>query len=252
MVTSWRAPVELLAGLVLILALSRPALAAGVVLNSPAAFLEANSDEFQCMWALLERTGLTDALASPDLSNTYFLPGDAAFITDLAQSIPTDASADPTAGSDLTVDQVVAMIDAMSEEAAVQFLKSHVAPANYPSVSALAFPSGVHAAAANPFGDTATEPTIKNSLGQDVSVVYEAPYHALHLDVPGPNGDIVSSAYIAGPAAVPVGESTVFILLNILGDPLLITNSGLAAQAFINSTATGSANESWLRDGMPL
>lgn len=65
-------------------------------------------------------------------------------------------------------------------------------------VSALAFPSGVHAAAANPFGDTATEPTIKNSLGQDVSVVYEAPYHALHLDVPGPNGDIVSSAYIAG------------------------------------------------------
>lgn len=26
------------------------------------------------------------------------------------------------------------MIDAMSEEAAVQFLKSHVAPANYPSV----------------------------------------------------------------------------------------------------------------------
>lgn len=56
----------------------------------------------------------------------------------------------------------------------------------------------------------------------------------------------------SGPAAVPVGESTVFILLNILGDPLLITNSGLAAQAFINSTATGSANESWLRDGMPL
>lgn len=38
------------------------------------------------MWALLERTGLTDALASPDLSNTYFLPGDAAFITDLAVS----------------------------------------------------------------------------------------------------------------------------------------------------------------------
>lgn len=38
------------------------------------------------MWALLERTGLTDALASPDLSNTYFLPSDAAFITDLAVS----------------------------------------------------------------------------------------------------------------------------------------------------------------------
>lgn len=65
-------------------------------------------------------------------------------------------------------------------------------------VSALAFPTGVPAAAADPFGDTATQPFIKNSLGQNVSVVYEALYHALHLDVPGPTGDIISSAYIAG------------------------------------------------------
>ncbi|KAL4445783.1 hypothetical protein ABPG77_008982 [Micractinium sp. CCAP 211/92] len=198
------------------------------------------------MWALLERTGLTDALASPQLANTYFLPGDAAFITDLASSVPTDASSDPSTGSVLTVEQVVAMIDAMPEEAAVQFLKSHVSPTNYPSVSALAFPTGVPAAAADPFGDTATQPFIKNSLGQNVSVVYEALYHALHLDVPGPTGDIISSAYIAGPASVPVGESTVYILLNILGDPLLITNSGVAAQAYTNSTSAVGPDDSWL------
>ncbi|KAL4425830.1 hypothetical protein ABPG75_009846 [Micractinium tetrahymenae] len=213
---------------------------AGVVLDTPAAFLEANSDEYQCMWALLERTGLTDALASSDLSNTYFLPSDAAFITDLAQSVSTDA-----AGADLTVEQVVAMIDAMPGDAAVQLLKAHVSPTNYPSVSALAFPSGVPAAAADPFGDTPTQPTIKNSLGQDVSVVYEAPYHALHLDVPGPNGLIASSAYVAGPAAVNTGDSTVYILLNVLGDPTLITNSGVAAQA-VNSTAQAGGDDSWL------
>lgn len=176
--------------------------------------------------------------------------------------------------------QVVAYIDAMDDSKAIQFLKAHVSPTNYPSVrgpktgpsrhrcyppcllykvayhlkcpvdllqvSTLAFPSGVPAAAANPFGDTATQPTIKNSLGQDVSVVYEAPFHALHLDVPGPDGNIASSAYIAGPAAIPTGKSTIYILLNILGDPLLITNSGLAAQAFINGTAAVVGDESWL------
>ena len=52
--------------------------------DTPADFLEANADEFQCVWALLERAGLTEAMADGELSNTYFLPTDAAFITDLA------------------------------------------------------------------------------------------------------------------------------------------------------------------------
>ena len=46
-------------------------------------FLEANSDEYQCMLALLDRSGLADALWTSGLQNTYFLPTDAAFLTDL-------------------------------------------------------------------------------------------------------------------------------------------------------------------------
>lgn len=45
-------------------------------------FLEANADEFQCFNALVARSGLAGALTA-DLPNTYFLPSDAAFITDL-------------------------------------------------------------------------------------------------------------------------------------------------------------------------
>ena len=38
------------------------------------------------MAALLERSGLGGALAVETLTNTYFLPSDAAFISDLAVS----------------------------------------------------------------------------------------------------------------------------------------------------------------------
>ncbi len=36
------------------------------------------------------------------------------------------------------------------------------------------------------------------------------------------------------------------MLLNILGDPLLITNSGVAAQAYTNSTSAVGPDDSWL------
>jgi hypothetical protein len=48
--------------------------------------LSANADEFRSMAALLERSGLGGALAVETLTNTYFLPSDAAFISDLAVS----------------------------------------------------------------------------------------------------------------------------------------------------------------------
>jgi hypothetical protein len=54
--------------------------------GSPAGFLSANADEFRCLAALLDRSGLRGALAVEALTNTYFLPSDAAFISDLAVS----------------------------------------------------------------------------------------------------------------------------------------------------------------------
>lgn len=216
-------------------------LAQGIAITTPSDFLEANSDEYQCMWALLERSGLAEALALPQLANTYFLPSDAAFITDLADTV-AEGSTDPTAGADLTVEQVVAMIDSMPEEAAVQFVKAHVSPANYPSVSALAYPGGVPAAALDPFGEGDVPPRqiIKNSLSQDVAVVYEDAFHALHLDIASEDGGLPSSAYVAGPAAIPAGESTIYILLNVLGDPYLITDSAVQALA-VNGTLVATA-----------
>ncbi|PSC76818.1 Nex18 symbiotically induced [Micractinium conductrix] len=229
MVTTRRAAAGLLAAAVLAASCS-----AAFVVNTPADFLEANADEFQCVWALLERAGLTEAMADGELSNTYFLPTDAAFITDLAQTAPA-LSVEPEQDyvADLTVDQIVSWIDVMSPEAAQRFLKAHVSPVNYPSVSSLAYPNGTPDVSADPFGGEPVHPTIDNSLGQKLSVVYEASYHALYLDAkPDAKGNGRAVAYIAGPAAMPAGESTMYVLLNVLGDPKLITaGAALVAQA---------------------
>ena len=60
-----------------------------------------------------------------------------------------------------------------------------------------------------------------------------AAYHALYLDAkPDAKGNGRAVAYIAGPAAMPAGESTMYVLLNVLGDPKLITaGAALVAQA---------------------
>lgn len=86
-----------------------------------------------------------------------------------------------------------------------------------------------------------------------MKVVYEPAFHALHLDIAATADQDPVSAYVAGPAAIPAGESTVYMLVNILGDPYLITDSGVQAMAAAaaNSTATtveaASAGDEWLR-----
>lgn len=76
MVTSWRAPVELLAGLVLILALSRPALAAGVVLSEWKIFLHTNAAAVgqQTMCLSAPRRQLSTAEQAHDVRRACALP----------------------------------------------------------------------------------------------------------------------------------------------------------------------------------
>lgn len=203
----------------LCLALCAAAGAQAVRIASAADFLAANADEFQIMNALLKKSGLAGALAS-DLANTYFLPPDSAFLLDLGESAPELSLGNDPNMQPMTVAEILQKVDAMSTDDAVQFVKAHVVPASYPNVTALAFPNGRPTGTPDPKADPVT---VTNSLNKKLEVIYDWGANNLHLSVPiGSDGDR-TAAFVAGPAAFPVGKATVYVVHALMADPTLIT-----------------------------
>lgn len=188
-----------------------------MAIESPFDFITVNQDSFKVLSALLAKANpaFTAALKNSTMAGTYFLPTDAAIVYSAANCW-TDTSNSSLLTGPSTAD-VVAKVATMDTAKAGSFIQAHGMGVTVANVSAL--------------NDT-------NSTSLTFTVSNDAGYLAASVATVGNDSQ---SANIYGPAAIPAGQATVFLIDSPLADVGLISGEDCTTAS---AAGAGSASDS--------
>lgn len=161
-------------------------------INSPLAFLNANSDVFQILMTIIKKAGQEAKFNSSVAVGTYFIPTDFALDGELAPYLPPNS----------TLSDLRAAVEAGSAEAAQNYVAGFSVNQTIPTITDLLSMSSRGRGFQSLANDTL-------SVG-----IVDGSFLAVF-----PRGSD-NQAYIAGPVAVPCGKAVVYVTDASLTSPL--------------------------------